>query len=454
MEDGAAESCDSFCSAEENDENDDDQDGSSDDEGEDGECDDLEYIALDLVNVLPAEQLTRLLELLRIRGSGGAALNGSRAASELRRENKDLRSEVRSLRKQAASAQAEAAAEPAADLDACDPPSRVSSKRSEPRNKIADVSSEELKALELRARTAAQQERAALQADLERRVAEMAAERRGEVRNQLSEDLDEAAAETLEFLGDAEQASRELPKLLATLVQWLIWATRKELAPLGASSLISRVPEKTLQHAYGEALRLAEAQAGQTSSRMFSELPECSPHALMALEKLQDDAHAQRVGLACLALSSFSPATRHSLMEGKGAGFRSALGAAARRPRHPEVQQWALALIASTAGHLAKDSEGAWLAWEATATCAAAARGLSNVPGVMEHAAHALTCLLEAHPRRALAAARAKNMGRLLEEATCRYRRSDAGSGTLQRRLAEASVALERATAVEAGLGA
>lgn len=256
-------------------------------------------------------------------------------------------------------------------------------------------------------------------ADLERRVAALSAERRGEAarasQDALAEDLQEAATETLDFFSNAEAAASDLPRLLATMTQWLRWASRQDRdAPKGAASLLAQVPEEVLQRTYVDALARAEESAG-LGRDVFRDLPVCGPHALEALAALPDSGQATRVGLACLALGAFAATGRRLLVEGSCCGLRAALAAAARRPHHPEVQGWAFAVLASAAIDMPRDAQGAPLAWEGVAACAGAFRTFRHAPWVLERAAHALSALLRVHPRRAHAAAQGKNLRAVLE---------------------------------------
>jgi len=231
------------------------------------------------------------------------------------------------------------------------------------------------------------------------------------------------------------------------LTQWLSWAMIPDIAPRGAASLLSQVPETALRHAYRQAAASYEVTGPVPSE--FSELPDCVPHALQAIEALPDNDHVQRVGLACIALGCFASVGRQFLLKDVGGGFRAVLRAAARRPFHPELQMWALVAVANLAPTLPRDSVGATLAWEASACCSASLRGFRNAPDVLENAAHALAALLNVHPRRVAAAARAKNLQSVLLEAVERFPRSDCKWDMVHRSLGDALSALERAISLE-----
>jgi len=138
----------------------------------------------------------------------------------------------------------------------------------------------------------------------------------------------------------------------------------------------------------------------------FTDLPSCVPIALAAVDELLEDLHAQRVGLACIAFGAFSWRGREALLRDDGSGLRAVLEAAAKHPRHPEMQSWALAAVANAAQDLPRTAKGSSLAWDASALCASTLRNFGNAPVVLEQAAHALTALLQVHPRRVGAAAR------------------------------------------------
>jgi len=290
-------------------------------------------------------------------------------------------------------------------------------------------------------------------------VAALAAERRGGGchNDALDEDLREASLETLQFLSNTNTASEDLPRLLATLAQWLLWSSRADLGPRGAVGLLAQVPEEVLHRAHALALERAELQAG-TLHDAFAELPDAAPSALAALATLPDSGQAQRVGLACLALSSFSAAGRRTLLEADCRGLRTAVSVAAKRPHHPEVQAWVLALLAACAPELPAGSEGSRFAWEGVSLCASAFRFFRSAPWVLERAAHTLAVLLRARPQRAGAAAGAKNLRDVLEQAATRFSAEGGGSVVdgeaaiaVRRRIAEALAELDRASSFARG---
>lgn len=424
------------------------------------EEDDLEYLTLDLVNILPPEAWNHLLTLLRSRED---------RASDMTRRNIQLRKEIKKLRTKVTEA-----LPPVDSSDAWHDAESVLP-NSGAATVAAAVSAVEAPAPPLLATEASAQDPGALpydsspwaadRADLERRVAALAAERRGEAvvaRDALDEDLQEAASETLEFLRQTEAAAGDLPRLLATLAQWLNWASRGEDAPKGARTLLAQVPEEVLQQAYRGAAAKAEASAGLGSDR-FGDLPACGHIAFAALAALPDNGQAIRVGLACLALGGFAAEGRQALLESACDGLRAALVAAARRPHHPEVQGWAFALLASAAEDLPNDSQGASVAWEGVVACAGAFRTFHRAPWVLERAAHALSALLRAHPRRAFAAAQGKNLRAVLSQFTggpmgvgrgregFAFTASPEAIELLRARIAEALAELERAAMQSGG---
>lgn len=406
MEEQADDDAQSFASAIE--------EAPSEDEADcaDGDIDDLEYLTLDLVNVLPVDCWQRLLEVLRSRE--GKTLDISRENEELRKEVSALRSAVRL--KQASS--------------------RGGS--------LSDVNNAISKTTAATDAPPLDPSELVLRQDLEKRVAALAAVRRGEgkLTDELDEDIREAASETLAFLHDSKNASQHLAKLVAMLTQWLQWATNQELAPRGAIRLLAHVPEETMQLAFRRAIAVKEEHAGRAEPPEFTELPPCVPIALGAVEVLQGDLQAQRVALACIALGAFSCAGRDALLCSNGSGLKAVLGAAAKHPRHPEMQAWSLAAVANAAEDLPRNTNGSSLAWDASALCASALRGFSSAPEVLERAAHALAALLQVHPRRVAAAARAKRLDSIMKEVSERFQ-GHTGAATLQRWVAEATAAME-----------
>ncbi|CAK0867279.1 unnamed protein product, partial [Prorocentrum cordatum] len=393
---------------------------------DDGSLDDLEYLSLDLANLLPTESLLPLLEILRARE--GKACQLSRENERLREEVGRLRSKVCAERSRRTEAAAAARGRPPRAADA-----EEAFHDAEPRVTAAE------------------------QADLERRVAAFVAERRGEAAvgggDALSEDLQEAATETLEFLQDLRQGER--CGATAPASGHADPVARLE-HPRGAGAGTGRLAAAG-QGAGGHPVARALAGAGDLGGELaglrasaasaFGELPECAPRALQAIQASSSSTHAHRVGMACLALATFAATGREAVLEERGRGWLAVLQAAKIRQRHPEVQAWALAVLANCSPDLPRDGGGADLAWQGVAACWAAARAIPNARAVLERAAHALAALLNAHPRRAGAAARAKGLLPNLREAAVAFAPALEANWPLHRRLAEAESAFKRAEA-------
>mmetsp|Transcript_27227 Transcript_27227/g.59172 ORF Transcript_27227/g.59172 Transcript_27227/m.59172 type:complete len:505 (+) Transcript_27227:21-1535(+) len=458
-----------------------------------GEVDDLEYLTLDLVNVLPPESWSRLLEILRSREG---------RAMDMTRQNEELRREVSSLRKMLASgpvpspncavntSSAKRHPNISADCGSSntnnttagnaaisnasndnsnsnnDNSNNDSNKHSNSINNNANGDSNIISlntneprpdASTARTMTFTPSVTASERSDLERRVAAMAAERRGEcVKGQTSipelpDELQKEASEALDQVRKLDTSNvEEILGLLSRLRTSFSWCSRAD-AQAGVANLCGQVPEELLSKCFEALQRSSAADLAESF-----EAPPLTETVLAALSDLPETCNGQisRVGLALLAFASLAASGRAALVGNASTSLREALKLASRRQYHPELQAWLLLMIAKCAPDFPQNMQGAALAWDGVGCCALAFRNFKSAPPILLLAAEALIALLKVHPRRASVAVGAKQLRPALRShAAAEDTSSSSSSAALRSMCEEALRILEDAKSGPSGPG-